>query len=199
MYMRNRRFEPLDEARAKELVFEIAQGLKYLHNNDIIHRDIKLQNILMSNVSKNAVPIITDFGFAMNLKNKDHTCTDICGTQGYMAPELLNRTPYSLLVDIFSLGVLLFALVSSRMPFPYFQEKLTEEIIDEYHSMFQNRKLEFKGEKWDIISDILKDLITQMLEKDPRKRPTIDGVLEHAWFIRNKKELKSTHSKMKML
>ena len=152
MYMRNRAYEPLDEARAKELVFEIAQGLKYLHDRCIIHRDIKLENILMSDASKYAIPIITDFGNAKILKKAEETCSRLCGTKGYMAPELLNRTPYSLPVDIFGLGVLLFVLVSSCLPFPKLNKKLTHYNAEKFYGLFQ-RKIMFKGETWDIISD----------------------------------------------
>ena len=135
MYMSNQQYEPLDEARANDFVFKIAQGLKHLHDRNIIHLDIKPENILMSDNSKNAMPIITDFGSSKILKNEDQTCTELRGTKGFMAPELLNRTPYSLPVDIFSLGVLLFVLVSSHLPFPYLKEKLTEESAAKYHAM----------------------------------------------------------------
>ena len=89
----------------------------------------------MSDVSNNAMPIITDFGSSKILKTEDQTCSELVGTKGYMAPELLNHTPYSLPVDIFSLGVLLFALVSSRLPFSYLKENLTYENADKYHAM----------------------------------------------------------------
>ena len=98
-----------------------------------------------------------------------------------MAPEVFKRTPYSLPVDIFSLGVLVFALISSTLPFPFSHEKLTNKNVDKFHALFQHQ-LEFKGETWDKISDKLKDLITNMLQKDPSKRLTIDEVLEHPWF-----------------
>ena len=77
MFMNNRGFEPLDEARAKDLVFKIAQGLKYLHDRNIIHRDIKPENILMRDVGSNTMPIITDFGFSKILKNDTDTCSMI--------------------------------------------------------------------------------------------------------------------------
>ena len=90
----------------------------------------------MSDVSKNAMPTITDFGYSKILKNKTDTCTTLIGTKGYMAPEVFKRTPYSLPVDIFSMGVLIFALVSSTLPFPFSHEKLTEKNADKFYALF---------------------------------------------------------------
>lgn len=180
-YMCKRVYCSLDEERAKEVIFLIAQGLKYLHDRKIIHRDIKPENILMSDVTDSAEPIITDFGNGKILRDLDEYCTKLCGTKGYMAPELMHGQPYSLPVDIWGLGVLLYALISSTLPFPFPNEKLTENNVHQFVSML-DKNLEFQGPKWLLASDALKNLIRGMLEKDPRRRLSIDSVLNHPWI-----------------
>ena len=78
------------------------------------------------------------------------------------------------------MGVLIYALVSCNLPYPYPNDKLADN-VERYAAMLKS-KLEFKGDNWLFISETLKDLLIGMLEKDPAKRLTIDGVLNHAWF-----------------
>ena len=130
----------------------------------------------MSDNSESASPIIGDFGFAKRLK-EGQTCSLYCGTKGYMAPEILQRQPYSLPVDIWSFGVLLYTLVSGHHPFPHLKDRLSNRNLSDYAKLIQNAKLKFDDELWLLISDNLKDLLSGMLEKDQQKRLTIDGVL----------------------
>ena len=83
-----------------------------------------------------------------------------------MAPELLKEKPYSLPVDIWGLGVLLYAIVSSTLPFAFPKKKLTPENLPQL-AAFIEKKLEFNGPKWLLVSDNLKSLLAGMLEKDP--------------------------------
>ena len=114
--MERRNISRLDEERLQSIAISVAEGLVYLHNKGIIHRDIKQENILLSNQSDDAEPVICDFGFSIRLKDKK-TCDQMCGTKGYMAPEILARKPYSFPVDIWSFGVMLYGLISEKLPF----------------------------------------------------------------------------------
>ena len=103
----------LPEKRVKALAEKIGYGLKYLHDRRIVHRDIKSENILLSDASSTCkVPVITDFGYSMQLK-EDEKCSKLCGSRKYIAPEILEQQGYSFPVDIWGFGVLLYSLVST--------------------------------------------------------------------------------------
>ena len=80
----------LKEEHVKNIAFQIGQGLQYLHTYGIIHRDLKLENIMMSDMSDDAVPKINDFGFAKVLAQKQRAL-DAYGTIGYVSPEILQH------------------------------------------------------------------------------------------------------------
>ena len=77
---------------------------------------------------------------------------------------------------------MVYALVSNKLPFPYPKVRLTKENRKIFARLVNESELKFEGNQWLLISDELKDLLAGMLEKDPTKRLTIDGVLQHAWF-----------------
>ena len=87
MYLESRDLNFLPEAKVKQLAEKIARGLKYLHGRRIIHRDIKLENILLKDVGVDLNPIIADFGYSRQLK-EDETCSKLCGSRKYIAPEI---------------------------------------------------------------------------------------------------------------
>ena len=115
-FMSNRGLEKLDEERLHEIAFKIAEGLSYLHKKNIVHRDIKPENILLKDKTENSDVVLCDFGFSQRLK-KEKKCTQICGSKGFMAPEVLDGQPYSFPADVWSFGVMLYALVSGKLPF----------------------------------------------------------------------------------
>ena len=86
----------------------------------------------MSDKSNESVPIIADFGYARRIAD-GQLCNKLCGTKGYMAPEMLNRKKYALTVDIWSFGILLYVLVSgSRFPFPHPKKRLSRDNSHEF-------------------------------------------------------------------
>ena len=110
--MANRDFKVLSEDVARRFASKLAEGIRYLHEKNIIHRDIKPENILLSSIDELESPILADFEYA-RLLNDERACKRLCGTKGYMAPEILAEQPYSLPVDVWSFGTLIFAIVSS--------------------------------------------------------------------------------------
>ena len=111
--MASRDYRPLNEDVVKRFAYKLAEGIAYLHERSIVHRDIKPENILLAGVEDpTSSPILADFEYAKLLRDKS-TCSRLCGTKGYMAPEILAEKPYSLPVDIWSFGTLIYALVSS--------------------------------------------------------------------------------------
>ena len=180
-YMCDRDFQPLSEETTKRFARKLGEGLMYLHSKNIIHRDLKPENLLLSDVTAIEAPIIADFGLAKHLPDKT-TLTGRCGTKGYMAPEILAGHPYSLPADIWAFGTLLYALVSSQLPFPVLEGNLSKDNIEQFCELIMQTKLRFKFPDGKKISKNMKDLLRGMLEKDQANRLTIEDVLEHPWF-----------------
>ena len=105
--------KPLKEMYAKKYLKQLADGLKYLLDNNILHRDLKPQNILLTD---DYILKITDFGLARYYQ-QDNMITTICGSPLYMAPELLKNDKYNIKSDIWSLGVIIYQMVMKNHPF----------------------------------------------------------------------------------
>jgi serine/threonine protein kinase len=108
-YLNMRRMK---EKSALHFLYQILQGLQYLHSNDIIHRDIKPQNIL---IDKNNVCKIADFGFA-RYKDQDKLLETMCGSPLYMAPEIIKHQHYTMKADMWSVGVVFYQMLTGQQP-----------------------------------------------------------------------------------
>lgn len=112
-----RRNGPLDEVTARRLMIDLAAGLKYLHDRNLAHRDIKPQNLLLSSSDISLARLrIADFGFARSLPAESLAHT-LVGSPLYMAPELLSFKPYNTRADLWSVGVVLSEMLIGRPPF----------------------------------------------------------------------------------
>jgi calcium-dependent protein kinase len=118
LYDRILKMKYFTEAHASQIIKQILLALNYMHSLNIIHRDIKAENILMVGVKEDDLRIkMTDFGFACFFKPGEGK-TEILGSPLYMAPEIIaNEKPYNEKVDIWSVGVITFILLSGRPPF----------------------------------------------------------------------------------
>ena len=134
----------LPEERAKVVIFQVLQGVRYLHRFGIVHRDLKLENIMMSNSTDRAVPKIVDFGLS-KIIGPNETATEPFGTLGYVAPEVLKKQPYSFSCDMWSIGCILYALISGSLPFDHNNQK-------ELMRMTMDDTLKFDLPIWDNIS-----------------------------------------------
>ncbi|CAE7228241.1 ATG1B [Symbiodinium natans] len=106
----------VEEETARRFLTQIAEGLSVLHQVNVLHRDLKPQNILLSDCSMDPVLKIADFGFARALPPQDMAAT-VCGSPLYMAPEILRHEPYDAKADLWSVGAILFELLMGRTPF----------------------------------------------------------------------------------
>ncbi|CAE7398531.1 ATG1B [Symbiodinium pilosum] len=106
----------VQEETARRFLTQIAEGLSVLHQVNVLHRDLKPQNILLSDSSMDPVLKIADFGFARALPPQDMAAT-VCGSPLYMAPEILRHEPYDAKADLWSVGAILFELLMGRTPF----------------------------------------------------------------------------------
>ncbi len=113
-YLKMKTAKRLDEEEAKVVFKQLAEGLQYLHKNNIAHRDMKLENLLID--EEHNVKII-DFGFSL-VTPRTKPLNLCCGTPSYMSPELMARKNYyGHLVDIWALGIILYILVVGIFPF----------------------------------------------------------------------------------
>lgn len=166
------------EHLASKAVKQICQGIRYLHANGIIHRDLKPENLLYYDNSSEGLLKITDFGLATHLDDPNDLMKTTCGTLHYVAPEVLLGHPYGKEVDLWSLGVILFVLLSGYLPFYADQKKQTYKLIvtGDYGG--------FDDPVWDGISRDAKTLVKRLLDINPKKRITLDAVLKHPWISR---------------
>ena len=163
----------LNEKTSKFIFKQLINSLKYIHSKNIVHRDIKLDNIL---IDLNNNIKICDFGVGKQYINGEKL-KDKCGTPAYIAPEILKNFGYEgPPVDIWSSGVVLYALLSGTVPFKANNSKDLQKLI-------------LKGvyKKISGISFEAQDLIDKLLEVDPRKRISIDGIFKHPWMCFNEK------------
>jgi len=161
-------------------MLQVLSGLKHMHDNHIAHRDLKPENLLLSSKEPNATVKIADFGFATKVTN-DGELLQLVGTPPYFAPELsLLRdesimTGYGRPVDIWAMGVILYILLSGIHPFQIADEDLMLDNI-------QNAKWDWVGPNWIKISSDAKDLVRNMLAKDPVNRYSVNQCLTHKWL-----------------
>lgn len=120
-YLEKRGFR-IPEARACYIVHSLATALFYLHSYGIAHRDIKPENVLLIDESEDSDVKIVDFGLS-KMVGPNENCTEPFGTLSYVAPEVLEQKPYDKSVDIWSLGVVSYLLLSGRLPFDDEDEK----------------------------------------------------------------------------
>ena len=157
----------LPEKQIKEIALQLTSALFYLHNNNIIHRDIKPQNVL---ISASGIIKICDFGFARAIDNKT-MITSIKGTPLYMAPELLKEYPYNKKADLWSLGVILYELYVGQPPF--------------YTNNFQTLLHKIAKEEIrypDSMSSEFKDFLKGLLVKNPKDRWDWPKILAHPFL-----------------
>jgi len=116
-YIQKRNFM-LSEERVKQLSVQIINAVRYLHDFGIVHRDLKLENVMMSDSSNVAHPKIVDFGLA-KIIGPNEKADEPFGTLGYVAPEVLKKRPYSYSCDVWSIGCIMYALLSGSLPFDH--------------------------------------------------------------------------------
>ena len=169
-----------DETEAVRSVKQILEGLRYLHNIGIAHRDLKPENILYSHsgmitvtawkyikqifLGPDARLLISDFGLAGCRRDGggNFTMKTACGTAEYVAPEVLLRTPYTVAVDLWAVGVITYILISGQMPF------------DDQNKMILYKKIlkanyDLDGETWQNASTQCKSFIQSLLILESEK------------------------------
>jgi serine/threonine protein kinase len=159
----------LGEKEARVIFEQVVRGAVDVHDAGVIHRDFKLENIL---IDPGCLKVkICDFGVS-RVVEPDEVIFDQCGTPAYIAPEVIRNQGYSgFSLDVWSLGVVLFTIVSGRIPF-------AAKTIEELHELILQGKYEIPAE----FSLNLCSLIRKMLTLDPSNRITTEMILKHPWL-----------------
>ncbi|KAG8758542.1 hypothetical protein FRC14_007970 [Serendipita sp. 396] len=165
------------EADAAELVRTITGAVQYIHSTGIVHRDLKPENLLFRTKDEDADIMIADFGLSRVMdEDKLHLLTEVCGTPGYMAPEIFRRTGHGKPVDVWAMGVITYFLLCGYTPF----DRDTQE--EEARAIMRG---DYKFEPavyWQNVSETARDFVRQCLTLDPSRRPTAEQLLKHKWL-----------------
>ena len=170
----------LSEKQICIILYQILSGVLYLHENNIIHRDIKLENIMVDHIEKDQYTSepyffikIADFGSSKYF-TKEKKENQIIGTCYYIAPEVIKKN-YNEKCDIWSVGVVLYMLIAKKAPFEGKDpQQIFEKITDEEYNKHSRKLLDF--------SDEVRDLLDKLLEKNVKKRLSAREALDHPWF-----------------
>ena len=166
-----KRRKKLTELEVQCYAVQIIKALKYLHSHRVIHRDLKLGNLFISEKMEIKVG---DFGLATKLEFDGERKRTVCGTPNYIAPEILEgKTGHSYEVDVWSLGVIMYTLIIGKPPFETNNVKETYKRIKMGNYSFPENA---------VISEPAKDLIQNILVLDPHKRPKLEEILNHDFF-----------------
>mmetsp|Transcript_19930 Transcript_19930/g.55113 ORF Transcript_19930/g.55113 Transcript_19930/m.55113 type:complete len:512 (+) Transcript_19930:99-1634(+) len=169
------------EPQARRLFKQLCEAVRYLHEKNVVHRDLKPENILVVGKDRNEMGLkIADFGLAWrNMTSGD--CQTFCGTPHYLSPEVINTfqdrasgqsAGYGKQVDMWSLGVILYVMLSGVPPFE--DEGLYEQILE--------GRFEFDVREWLAVSPDAKDLVRQLMTVNALERLNITQTLDHRWL-----------------
>lgn len=179
---RIRRKQHFSETEASRIMRKLVSAASHMHDVGVVHRDLKPENLLFTDESENSEIKIIDFGFA-RLKPPDNQLLKTpCFTLHYAAPEILKYDGYDESCDLWSLGVILYTMLSGQVPFQCQEKSLTHTSAEEIMKKIKLGDFSFEGEAWRNVSQQAKDLIQELLTVDPNKRIKMCGLRYNAWL-----------------
>lgn len=167
-----------NEHQARVILRDILSGVAYLHDMSIVHRDLKLKNILCETKEMPVRVKLADFGLAnfvgVRTVSKVALKSQV-GSPHYVAPEVLREDPYGPVVDTWAVGVILHIMLTRRYPF-------SGDTIQETLELVVRGRFSLVGSEWDRISSNAKTLLQSLLKEDPHERLSARDALDHPWF-----------------
>ena len=158
----------LKETQVRHFILQLLEGVKYLHRQKVIHRDLKLGNLFLH---ENMDIRIGDFGLATRLEYDEQRKMTVCGTPNYIAPEIIcGKQGHSYEVDVWSIGIIMYTMLIGRPPFETRDVKTTYKRIQANDYSFPEAVP---------ISFHARDIITKILTQNPAKRPSLDQIKHH--------------------
>ncbi|KRX06124.1 Protein kinase-like domain [Pseudocohnilembus persalinus] len=173
-FMKTKRSKRVNEEEARLIIKQLAEALKYGHRKCVVHRDIKLENVL---IDQNKIVKLVDFGFAVVVP-PGHYLNIFCGTPSYMAPEIVNKQDYAFSVDVWALAVMAFKLVSGHFPFKGQSDK-------ELYRKINNCRPEFPS----FFSPELKRFIMKIFKQSSNERLQAEDIIKDDWIQGRKSEI----------
>nr|XP_029511319.1 serine/threonine-protein kinase 33-like isoform X1 [Oncorhynchus nerka]XP_029511320.1 serine/threonine-protein kinase 33-like isoform X1 [Oncorhynchus nerka] len=195
LLQKNTRFT---EEETRHIINSLAEAIVYLHKKDIVHRDLKLENILVKSYHGDDNDMInikvTDFGLSVKKGGvgSENMLKATCGTPIYMAPEVINAHEYSQQCDVWSIGVIMYMLLCGEPPFIATSEERLFEMI-------KKGELHFVGPIWDSISDAAKKVLSCLLKVDPAHRITANELLDNPWITGDTNTLATPTNVLEMM
>ena len=163
----------LSEYETHQLFLQIVAAIDYLHKNNIVHRDLKCENVLLTQKNTGKTVKISDFGFAAEF-NSNAVSKTFCGSAAYAPPEVLQGIPYKpTLHDVWSMGVILYIMTINAMPF---RDSNIKKLVQDQ----QSSNLDFNDEKR--LSKSYRDLVLAVLRYEQSKRFCLKDIQKHKWI-----------------
>mmetsp|Transcript_27567 Transcript_27567/g.82148 ORF Transcript_27567/g.82148 Transcript_27567/m.82148 type:complete len:603 (+) Transcript_27567:84-1892(+) len=176
LYFRLQKQCTYSEADAAGAARQMLRAVGYLHAQSIVHRDLKLENFLYESKDPNSQLKLIDFGFAKHW-DASTLMTASCGSIAYVSPDVLSGRGYTNKCDLWSLGVIVWMLLSGYPPF-HGDEKDMMMKIKAGQADWSHKS------RWKLVSEEAIDFLKCLLQKDPSKRPTAQEALHHPWLIK---------------
>lgn len=165
------------EADAAHLVRTIMRAVEYIHSCGVVHRDLKPENLLFRTKAEEADIMIADFGLSRIMEEeKFQLLHEVCGTPGYMAPEIFRKVGHGKPVDVWAMGVITYFLLCGYTPFDRDTQKEEMEAILKGDYKFEPE------EYWAAVSPTAREFVSLCLTIDPANRPTATEALAHRWL-----------------
>ncbi|KAM4626791.1 serine/threonine-protein kinase 17B [Discoglossus pictus] len=168
------RNDSFSEREITRLLRQIIEGVCFLHQNNVVHLDLKPQNILLSSVDPLGEIKIVDFGMSRKI-GKSSELREIMGTPEYIAPEILNYEPITTATDIWSIGVICYMLLTGESPFVGADKQETYLNISQIN-------VDYSEDTFASISEEAIDFIKSIFVKNPEERATAEDCLSHPWL-----------------
>lgn len=178
LYDRIRHLGNFPEEEAKLLTWNLLDAVAYIHSKGIMHRDIKPENILMVSQDNDTDIKISDFGLAKlsaAYPRKLPRSNSICGSDFYLAPEVIRQEEYGREIDVWSVGVVAYVVLCGSLPF------YDDNLAELYRQIVQGDP-PFTQSPWEQVSQEAKDFLMGLLEVNAAERWIAEEALEHSWF-----------------
>ncbi|XP_074006080.1 ribosomal protein S6 kinase alpha-5 isoform X5 [Numenius arquata] len=170
------------ETEASHIMRRLVSAVSHMHDVGVVHRDLKPENLLFTDETDNSEIKIIDFGFARLKPPDNQPLKTPCFTLHYAAPELLNHNGYDESCDLWSLGVILYTMLSGQVPFQSQDKSLTCTSALEIMKKIKKGEFSFEGEAWKNVSEEAKELIQGLLTVDPNKRIKMSSLRYNEWL-----------------
>ncbi|MEJ1269622.1 ribosomal protein S6 kinase polypeptide 4 [Cricetulus griseus] len=182
LFERIKKKKHFSETEASYIMRKLVSAVSHMHDVGVVHRDLKPENLLFTDENDNLEIKVIDFGFARLKPPDNQPLKTPCFTLHYAAPELLTHNGYDESCDLWSLGVILYTMLSGQVPFQSHDRSLTCTSAVEIMKKIKKGDFSFEGEAWKNVSQEAKDLIQGLLTVDPNKRLKMSGLRYNEWL-----------------